>query len=124
MYDDVTVVPLCARMRTAPSRNPLVFKKVFPDGLCAPWAQLPYVPIGKLLTPKSLGRAVLGSDTAWAAPPRSPVGQVRRDCHDVADGLRRDRSRPVLDQIWTWATEQAGLPRSDFGKAERYMLER
>src|SRR5258706_16355876 len=38
--------------------------------------------------------------------------------------LRRDRSRPVLDQIWTWATEQAGLPRSDFGKAVRYMLER
>jgi hypothetical protein len=22
-------------------------------------------------------------------------------------GLRRDRSRHVLDQIWTWATEQA-----------------
>src|ERR1700704_826103 len=29
--------------------------------------------------------------------------------------LRRDRSRPVLDQIWTWATEQAGLARSGFG---------
>lgn len=28
--------------------------------------------------------------------------------------LRRDRSRPVLDQIWTWATEQAGLPRQRF----------
>jgi transposase len=38
--------------------------------------------------------------------------------------LRHERSRPVLDQIWQWATVQVGLPRSDFGKAVRYMLER
>jgi transposase len=38
--------------------------------------------------------------------------------------LREERSRPVLDQIWQWATVQVGLPRSDFGKAVRYMLER
>ena len=38
--------------------------------------------------------------------------------------LRTERSQAVLDRIWTWATEQAGLPRSDFGKAVRYMLER
>jgi transposase len=38
--------------------------------------------------------------------------------------LRTDRSQPVLNRIWKWATEQAGLPRSDFGKAVRYMLER
>jgi transposase len=38
--------------------------------------------------------------------------------------LRQERSRPVLDQIWQWATVQVGLPRSDFGKAVRYMLER
>jgi transposase len=38
--------------------------------------------------------------------------------------LRHDRSRPVLDRIWQWATVQVGLPRSDFGKAVRYMLER
>jgi transposase len=38
--------------------------------------------------------------------------------------LRTDRSKPVLDRMWKWATEQAGLPRSDFGKAVRYMLER
>jgi transposase len=37
---------------------------------------------------------------------------------------RTDRSQPVLDRIWTWATQQVGLPRSDFGKAVRYMLER
>ena len=30
----------------------------------------------------------------------------------------------MLDQIWPWATVQVGLPRSDFGKAVRYMLER
>jgi transposase len=38
--------------------------------------------------------------------------------------LRLERSRPVLDRIWQWATVQIGLPRSDFGKAVRYMLER
>lgn len=38
--------------------------------------------------------------------------------------LRQDRSRPILDHIWHWATVQVGLPRSDFGKAVRYMLER
>ncbi len=38
--------------------------------------------------------------------------------------LRHERSRPILDQIWRWATEQVGLPRSEFGKAVRYMLER
>jgi transposase len=38
--------------------------------------------------------------------------------------LRTDRSKPVLDRIWHWATVQVGLPRSDFGKAVRYMLER
>jgi transposase len=38
--------------------------------------------------------------------------------------LRRDRSTAVLDRVWHWATGQVGLPRSDFGKAVRYMLER
>lgn len=38
--------------------------------------------------------------------------------------LRQERARPVLDRIWQWATVQVGLPRSDFGKAVRYMLER
>jgi transposase len=38
--------------------------------------------------------------------------------------LRQERSRPVLDRIWHWGTVQVGLPRSDFGKAVRYMLDR
>ena len=38
--------------------------------------------------------------------------------------LRQERSRAILDRIWQWATVQVGLPRSDFGKAVRYMLER
>ena len=38
--------------------------------------------------------------------------------------LRQERSRPILDRIWEWATVQVGLPRSDFGKAVRYMVER
>jgi len=43
---------------------------------------------------------------------------------DLRRQLRQERSRAVLDQIWQWATVQVGLPRSDFGKAVRYMLER
>ena len=47
---------------------------------------------------------------------------------DAAQALRRqlrqERSRPILDRIWQWATVQVGLPRSDVGKAVRYMLER
>jgi transposase len=43
---------------------------------------------------------------------------------DLRRQLRQQRSRPVLDRIWQWATVQVGLPRSDFGKAVRYMLER
>jgi transposase len=43
---------------------------------------------------------------------------------EVRRQLRQDRSRSVLDRIWQWATVQVGLPRSDFGKAVRYMLER
>ena len=38
--------------------------------------------------------------------------------------LRQERSKPLLARIWQWATMQVGLPRSDFGKAVRYMLER
>ena len=38
--------------------------------------------------------------------------------------LRIERSQPVLRRMCEWATVQAGLPRSDFGKAVRYMLER
>jgi transposase len=38
--------------------------------------------------------------------------------------LRQERSRPITDQIKVWALEQVGLPRSEFGKAVRYMLDR
>jgi hypothetical protein len=30
----------------------------------------------------------------------------------------------VLDRVWHWATVEIGLPRSDFGKALRYVLAR
>lgn len=50
--------------------------------------------------------------------PGDPAAQALR--HQ----LRTERAKPVLDQIWQWATVQVGLPRSDFGKAVRYMLER
>ncbi len=38
--------------------------------------------------------------------------------------LRQARSRAITDRIKAWATEQVGLPRSELGKAVRYMLER
>jgi transposase len=38
--------------------------------------------------------------------------------------LRQQRSKPILDSIWQWGITQKGLPRSEFGKAVRYMLER
>jgi transposase len=38
--------------------------------------------------------------------------------------LRQARSRAIIDRIKAWATEQVGLPRSELGKAVRYMLER
>src|SRR5262249_42521520 len=44
--------------------------------------------------------------------------------HTLRRQLRAERSRPVVDRIWQWATVQVGLPRSEFGKAVRYMLER
>jgi len=46
------------------------------------------------------------------------------DVQALRHQLRQERSRLVIDQIWEWATVQVGLPRSDFGKAVRYMLER
>jgi transposase len=38
--------------------------------------------------------------------------------------LRQDRSRAITERIKRWATEQVGLPRSELGKAIRYLLER
>lgn len=38
--------------------------------------------------------------------------------------FRQERSIPILDAIRAWAVAQRGLPRSEFGKAIRYMLER
>ena len=37
--------------------------------------------------------------------------------------LREERSRPVVDQLRTWAMNQPVLPRSSLGKAVRYLLE-
>lgn len=38
--------------------------------------------------------------------------------------LRKERSKPLIESIEQWALAQRGLPRSDFGKAIRYMMER
>jgi hypothetical protein len=50
--------------------------------------------------------------------PGDPAAQVLRR------QLRQERSQSVLDRIRHWATVQVGLPRSEFGKAVRYMLDR
>jgi transposase len=65
--------------------------------------------IGELYAIERLVPGVFPGDGAAQA--------LRRD-------LRQQRSRPLLDRIWQWATVQVGLPRSDFGKAVRYMVER
>src|SRR5690606_40897429 len=36
--------------------------------------------------------------------------------------LRRERSKPILDEIQTWLASQAALPRSGLGKAIAYTL--
>ena len=36
--------------------------------------------------------------------------------------LRRERSKPIIDEIKTWLTSQAALPRSGIGKAIGYAL--
>jgi len=38
--------------------------------------------------------------------------------------LRDEHSRPLVEKIKEWALSQTGLPRSEFVKAIRYMLER
>ena len=50
--------------------------------------------------------------------PGDPAAQALR--HQ----LRQERSRAITERIKTWAMEQVGLPRSELGKAVRYMLER
>lgn len=41
---------------------------------------------------------------------------------DLRRRLREEKSRPVLAQIRDWACTEVGLPKSDLGKAARYML--
>ena len=38
--------------------------------------------------------------------------------------LRQERSKPILEEIRTWAQTEVGLPRSDLGRAIKYMLKR
>ncbi len=38
--------------------------------------------------------------------------------------LRQEESKPLLKEIRTWAETEVGLPRSELGKAVRYMLKR
>jgi transposase len=38
--------------------------------------------------------------------------------------LRTEDSKPIIEEIWGWASTEVGLPRSELGKAVRYMLKR
>jgi hypothetical protein len=54
------------------------------------------------------------------SPAAFPVTRPRRRF-----GINSGKSgRAITERIKTWAMEQVGLPRSDLGKAVRYMLER
>ena len=53
-----------------------------------------------------------------------PLSRRRRGAGASAAAAAGAVARRSLDRIWQWATVQVGLPRSDFGKAVRYMLER
>ena len=46
------------------------------------------------------------------------------EAHKLRIRLRKERSAPLLKSIEQWALAQRGLPRSEFGKAVRYMMER
>ena len=46
------------------------------------------------------------------------------EAQQLRQRLRDEHSRPLVDKIKEWALSQTGLPRSEFGKAVRYMLER
>ena len=50
--------------------------------------------------------------------------QQTEEAQELRLRLRQERSKPILDSIWQWGITQKGLPRSEFGKAVRYMLER
>jgi transposase len=63
------------------------------------------------------------SCTSWSGACQGRFPATRRQ-QPWRQQLRPERSRPILDRIWQWATVQVGLPRSDFGKAVRYILER
>jgi hypothetical protein len=38
--------------------------------------------------------------------------------------VRTEESKEITDEIWGWATTEVGLPRSELGKAVRYMIKR
>ena len=68
-------------------------------------------------------RALIGERYAIERPVPGPFPGAA-SAQRLRQQLRKERSRPILVRIWQWATVQVGLPRSDFGKAVRYMLKR
>jgi transposase len=46
------------------------------------------------------------------------------EAQELRQHLRNEKSRTLVEKIKKWAFSQTGLPRSEFGKAVLYMLER
>ncbi|MBM4247405.1 MAG: transposase, partial [Deltaproteobacteria bacterium] len=77
------------------------------------------------------GRVV--PESADREAPRARAGKLYAVEAEVADldgdirrarlaELRRERSKPIIDEIKTWLMNQAALPRSGLGKAIGYAL--
>lgn len=91
----------------------------------SPWRTAGPIPSGSLTRPRTNGRRCVQRSELYTVErlvPRPFPGDA--DAQAERQRLRQEQSRPILDRIWTWATVQVGLPRSEFGKAVRYMVER
>jgi len=65
-------------------------------------------------------------DTLFAIEKEAPDpdrldGDAKSDALTLRARLREERSRPIIDKLQQWAYEQAALPKSDLGKAIKYM---
>lgn len=51
-------------------------------------------------------------------------GPQRQEALEARARLRAEHSRPIIDRIWQWASNQTGTPQSGLRKAVMYLLER
>jgi transposase len=56
-----------------------------------------------------------------APDPHKLEGDAKSDALALRAKLRDERSRPIIGELQRWTHEQAALPKSDLGKAIKYM---